>query len=128
MSNIFNVLAVSSAGFTALLYWIGLDRFYFWYYPWFDIVLHLVGGLTIGFWGAALASRRQFPPRLAAGCIVILAVLIGVLWESFEYISGLTVGKPDYWFDTMTDLGNGFVGASLVVLFYSVIARNKKTY
>lgn len=56
MAILFNILTVLSVSTMGFLYWIGLDRFYFWYYPWFDNPLHLIGGLTIGLWGSALAA------------------------------------------------------------------------
>ncbi|TSC69476.1 MAG: hypothetical protein G01um101456_157 [Parcubacteria group bacterium Gr01-1014_56] len=127
MSIIFNILTVLSALLTAFLYWVGLDRFYFWYYPWFDIPIHMVGGLTIGFWGLALATRRQFSFRRTFVCVLLLAIAVGSVWELFEYVSGLTEGEDGYWFDTLKDLGDDLFGAFVAFGVYWFASRSKKS-
>ena len=106
-----SILAVLSAFITGMMYWFGLEEFYFCYYPWFDIPRHLVGGLTIGLWGASLAWRRRYSVFQAFVFVVLLALAVGLVWELFEYINGLTVGDNGYWFDTVGDLGNDVAGA-----------------
>lgn len=125
MHILFSILAVSSAVGTAVLYWFGLERFYFWYYPWFDIPMHIMGGLTIGFWGASLAWRRNYSPYQAFLFILLLAIGIGSIWELFEYTSGLTRGEPGYWFDTLKDLGDDTLGALAAWSVYWILYTKK---
>jgi uncharacterized membrane protein YjdF len=125
MHIFFSIAAVLSAVLTAVLYWFGLDKFYFWYYPWFDIPLHIVGGLTIGFWGASLAWRRRYSPYQAFFFILLLAIAIGSIWELFEYTSGLTGGEPGYWFDTLKDMSDDSIGAVVAWTCYRLLYTKK---
>lgn len=113
-----SILAIVSAGTTGVLYWFGLQEFYFWYYPWFDIPLHIVGGLTIGLWGASLAWRRKLSPQQSFLFLLLLTVAIGSLWEIFEYVSGLTWDKADFVFDTLGDLLGDLGGTTVAWLIY----------
>jgi hypothetical protein len=125
MTIIFNIFAVFCAGITATLYWIGLEHFYFFYYPWFDIPLHIIGGLTIGFWGVALAARRRYTPRQMFLFILLLAIAIGSVWEIFEYVSGLTRSEAGYWFDTLKDLSDDIVGSLIALGLYRFLYRKQ---
>jgi hypothetical protein len=125
MHILFSILALLSAVLTAVLYWFGLERFFFWYYPWFDTPLHLVGGLTIGLWGASLAWRRGYSRYRAFIFILLLALAIGLTWELFEYVYGLTAEEGNYWSDTLGDLGNDVIGALVPWVLYSIIFRPK---
>ncbi len=118
MSLIFNLGAILGAGLTAFLYWLGLVEFYFWYYPWFDVPLHVAAGFTVGAWGAALAARRRYSPGQALLFLILLALAVGLTWELFEYVSGLTRGEPGYWFDTLKDIGDDMLGAALAAGLY----------
>lgn len=116
-----------SAVLTAVLYWYGLTKFYFWYYPWYDIPMHLAGGLTIGLWAISLAWRRRYSPFQALIFVLLLAIGIGLLWELFESTTGLTGGQPGYWLDTLGDLGNDVGGALFAWFFYWLLSPREDT-
>lgn len=114
MHILFSLLAVLGAGSVGFLYWLGLAKSFLWYYPWFDIPLHLAGGLTIGLWGCSLTWRRNYTAFQAFVFILLLSFSIGVAWELFEYAMGLSIkGEPGYLLDTLGDIAND-VGAALV--------------
>jgi hypothetical protein len=121
MHILFSILAIVGATLTGFLYWLGLDQSLLFYYPWFDTPLHLAGGLTIGLWGFSLAWRRNYSSFQAFVFILLLALSVGLVWELFEYLSGLTAGKPGYWLDTFGDLGNDVAGAIIPWFFYWVL-------
>jgi hypothetical protein len=127
MHILFSILAVAGALLTGFLYWLGLDQSFLWYYPWFDTPLHVAGGLTIGLWGASLAWRRNYSTFQAIVFITLLALAIGLLWELFEYTSGLTRGIPNYWADTLSDLGNDVGGALIAWVTYWLLQVRKHT-
>jgi hypothetical protein len=118
MTNFFNIFSVLIAAVVAYLYFLGLEYSLFWFYWWYDIPMHLLGGLVVGFWGSALAARRAVLPYQALTLVLLAALVIGITWEIFEHVSGLTQGKPGYWEDTFKDLLNDCVGAGLAVLLY----------
>lgn len=110
--------------------WIGL--FYGWYglITWFDEILHFGGGFfmalfLVGYFGDG--PRRALRPYHYFLLIISVTVLIGVVWEFFEFILD-TVG--DRYLvrkfgvrsligdlsDTLNDLAMDSLGAVLIVL------------
>lgn len=125
MSSVFNILTLLTALITAFLYWIGLENYFFWYYPWYDIPIHLLGGLTIGFWGAALAARRGFRPWQAFIFCLLIAIAAGSIWEIFEYVTGIS-REIGYWFDTIKDLVDDILGTTVAVILYRITYKKRK--
>jgi hypothetical protein len=86
----------------------------YWYFWWFDIVVHFVGGATLGL--AALWFLRFELPHLArtrvslVALAVVAALVFGILWEVFEFATG-TSGALHFWPDTLLDLLMDLVGA-----------------
>jgi hypothetical protein len=124
MASIFNILTLIIALVTAALYWIGLENYFFWYYPWYDIPIHILGGLTAGLWGCALAARRGFKPWQALVFCLLIAVAVGCVWEIFEYVTGIS-RELGYWFDTTKDMVDDILGATLAVGLYRATYRRK---
>lgn len=94
----------------AALMWIALWQTLYWRFWWFDIPMHLLGGV----WAAlcvswVLARRGETPPLLWC---VVFTLAVGVAWEVFEYAEGITF--PEYFsypIDTAKDLGMNVIGA-----------------
>lgn len=78
--------------------------FLYWRFEWFDIVMHYLGGLTIGVFFIALLKR--FRPWL----FLFLFVTVAVGWEVFEYVVGLP-REANYVFDTALDFLMDTLGA-----------------
>ena len=122
-----NLLIIS----TLLLIFIGFLNFLGskvgWYslLPWFDIVMHFLGGVWVALLTTAffykrlcrIAAQRQY---LNAGRFIILAtLLVALLWEGWEFgIQG--IAKVHGLFatpaDSVSDIIFGLLGAMLVVL------------
>lgn len=96
---------ITSAVVAGLQQW-ALADFLYWRYEWFDLLMHFLGGLTIGCLTVAFLMR--FRP------IVFLVVLVGVAigWEVFEALIG-TPREANYFFDTSLDLLMDACGASV---------------
>ncbi len=101
-----------------------LLNYWYWEYWWLDILMHFFGGLLIAL-GASLALQRW--------AHIILAVLvIGVLWEVFEYVIGISIREPNFVLDSSLDLFadivGGFVACGIIhvcrrFLSPSIVAR-----
>ena len=117
MPIIFHTLALGIMLVIAWLYWLGITESYFWLYWWYDIPLHLLGGLVIGLWGCAVAAKRNLNPRQTLILVLMLVIVGGVAWEVFEHIAGLT-RDGGYWFDTIKDLFDDLVGALVPLIMY----------
>ena len=119
MPLFFNILAL---GMTALLGWLylyGIEHDLFWIYPWFDVLLHSIGGFVMGSWACAVSSRLSLPLRPALFLVGATALMGGVAWEGFEYLFALQGGL----LDTVSDLVLGVAGALGALVLYALISR-----
>lgn len=121
--NIASLITVSLVGF---LYWLGVQEGYLFTYQYlYDIPLHLLGGLTAGFWTMAGASRMRLPPRRALVLTFAVILPVAVLWEVMEYATGLTVGEQYYILDTIKDIIDGTLGALAAWSVYTLLIRTR---
>ncbi len=97
-------------------------------FPWYDTVLHTMGGA----WAALLCGwlyKNEKNPILIIGFVA----LIGLLWEFSEYLFLNDVmawifgnkNLPMTISDTLTDLFADLIGGSLFVFFNRLKFRNK---
>ncbi|MBC7836881.1 hypothetical protein H7X87_03855 [Acetobacteraceae bacterium] len=127
MALIFNALALFFAVLTAGIYWYGVEQSFFWIYDWYDSMLHVLGGITIGFWASAVALRLQLPVRRAFFTVLGLTLLGAVAWEIFEYAFHF-VRQEDYILDTLTDIMNGLAGCVLAFSGLWFVLLREKTH
>lgn len=106
----------------AVLHKIALTLFLYWTTPWFDILMHFLGGFTIGLIAgfAFFISGFVKIPRdhlLNAFIIIIGTVLIvGLVWELWEVFVGFTDVLNDE-VDTIMDVVMDLIGASVAFLY-----------
>ncbi|MEX0917204.1 MAG: hypothetical protein WDZ90_01650 [Candidatus Paceibacterota bacterium] len=100
------LLAVLIYGIFALHLLATLFYFY-WTLWWYDIMMHGLGGFFVGLstlWFFYLSGYVQAPRNsLIFFYGIVSALVVGVLWEVFEYIVGAT-NRDEYMFDTFLDL------------------------
>ena len=108
------LLAVFFSCSTLILHTIGHAMYLYWVHWWFDIIVHMFGGFSIGFLGAFLFSRRHAAVLLA----VLFLSVIG--WEVFEVVfAGVAAGSVFHIVDTVFDVLIGFAAASASVYVYN---------
>ena len=107
----------------ALLHTLASVYSLYWSVWWFDIVLHTLGGawaFLLSVWllyfsgyvsGGSKTKYSAFWKGLG------LAILIGVLWEVFEYYMGATYAD-DYMIDTICDIVSDTAGALMASLYF----------
>jgi hypothetical protein len=100
-------VALILSGALALLNQWALTEYLYWRYEWFDILMHLLGGLAIGTFVAGLLYK--FRP----GLFLLGVVVLVVGWEVFEYMFGIP-HEDNYVFDTALDLLMDTFGALVV--------------
>jgi hypothetical protein len=91
----------------------------YWSVWWADNLVHFVGGIVvalIGFW-ILYFSQKKIPASKTKSFVTIVAfvILIGILWEVFEYKAGIVQAsietyKLDTLHDLFSDLCGGIVG------------------
>ena len=126
MVLLFNTLAVVVALVVALLHTMAVYYSLYWNYLWFDIPMHVLGGLTFGFWAGAVSLRMHFTPARAMLFTATVVFFVSAVWEVFEFISGLTALKQGFWLDTVGDIFFAIAGATLAYLLY-LLARQRIT-
>lgn len=107
----------------ALLQFLATTFFLYWVWWWFDIVMHFLGGVFIGssmLWLIRYEVPVGIRHRIPIFLTTFLGVLaVGVLWEVFEYVTGL-YAAVNYTLDTTLDLAMDIVG---MLLAYLVLNR-----
>jgi hypothetical protein len=99
----------------AVLHYAAVVFYLYWVYWWFDIMMHFLGGISIGlflywfFYRSAIVS----PPRMSFWAFIVGGtILIGVAWEIFEYVMHFTyTSRESYVLDTSLDLLMDVLGA-----------------
>lgn len=91
----------------------------YWTVDWFDNVTHFLGGLSLGMlslwiiYDSGFFSKLEPSTKRAVITSVIAVLIIGIGWEVFEYINGLTQSTEEYSLDVMHDLIADVLGAVL---------------
>ncbi len=119
MPLLFNALALAAVCATGAMHWFGIIDSLYWTYDWWDVPTHMLGGLTIGLWVGAVASRAQLPPIRTLLYMVGLTLAVGGAWEAWESIEGLSGGFAD----SVMDLGNDSIGAFVAWMLYAAFFR-----
>lgn len=103
------------------LYIVAVTIGLFYIFWWFNWVMHLLGGMAIGYfvlaWAAKKASLFSLPKYA-----IIAGFTIGVLWEIFERVGHLIVPNLLSYggiFDTTLDTTCGILGALFIVILES---------
>jgi hypothetical protein len=102
-----------------ILYLVILREKLFFFYPWSDMPMHFLGGLVVGsvtyFLMLLIASARdkKFSRTQYVGGILVSVFTVGILWEIYEFIFGLTF-TISYWPDTLSDIVMDILGGSFV--------------
>lgn len=95
----------------ALLHiYVGIEARLYWTHWWWDIPLHVLGGLWAGLFGAWVLTI--FDTRSSLTRCVLAAFLLGTTWEVFEYgVFGANASPfMSYPLDTAKDLFNDVLG------------------
>lgn len=104
---------------------VALKFFLYWTIWWFDIVMHFLGGFWIALivlWFYKAFTRNE--ARSDHGYLLALlgVIVVGVAWEVFEVVAGLTDAEENYAVDTIVDLIMDTVGA--LVAAYIVFRKS----
>ncbi len=106
------------------LYIAALSGDLFFYIWWYDIPLHFLGGLWIGllavylyyysgFFKSILTENRLFFTML------ISVIVVGALWEIFEYYTGLAFTVGNYTLDTVKDMFMDVLGGIVSYIYFT---------
>ncbi|MCE9549277.1 hypothetical protein K8Q98_02660 [Candidatus Nomurabacteria bacterium] len=94
-------------------------KFHLYYSVWWvDMVMHFGGGFWVGlFFFYVFYTREWFSSKLLSVFISIL--LIGLLWELFEYYLNIISYEPFVLSDTLSDIFFDMAGGLLSMIYFS---------
>jgi len=111
--------------FIAIFNYIGLKFYWYWTYRWYDIPMHIAGGLWVSLFFLFLYDYfvTNFTIKnykLKVFWVVFSVLLfITVSWEIFEVVGGINnLGDRGYWPDSLGDILNGFIGGMAGYFFF----------
>lgn len=100
-------------------------NYFYWYSAmwWFDIPMHIMGGMFLGLFGGALFFKklRDLSNKEALVTILLFVLIIGLGWEVFEYIVQTIIkgqqlaNIPDSIKDMVMDLLGGLLTSFFVL-------------
>lgn len=116
-------LTLSSFATIVFFYVLALYKDLFFYYWWFDIPMHFLGGFIAGLVSVYyffIHNQSRVPTeRKIFFTAIISAIIIGVVWEIFEYVTKLSFTIGDYRLDIIKDLFVDVYGAIVAYVYYS---------
>lgn len=97
----------------ALVHTVALEFFLYWKYLWLDIPMHVLGGVACSLFFSVLPffGIRVHERYNRVWGYFAFTLCIGVMWELFEVVAGISRGEPGFVLDTITDLSMDTVGA-----------------
>jgi len=115
------------------LFWFGyvyvLQNDLFFFHPWLDIPLHITGGFILAL--VSLLVMLMKVPDEERGSLssrqifwaIYITLVVGVFWEYYEYWFKLYETNVHLTIDTLSDIGNDFIGGVLAVGAYLGISK-----
>ena len=94
-----------------LMNYMAISLYLYWTIWWFDNVMHFLGGLSLGF----VVLYAFYDSKAVFSCF-ILVMMLGGVWEVFEYVNGLTISTESYPLDVVHDLIADALGAISAIL------------
>lgn len=93
----------------------------YWAIWWFDNLSHFLAGFSLGFFSLSIFYEFDFfVNQLSSSRVVfisfIFVMILGGIWEIFEYVNGLTQSTEKYSLDVIHDLLSDALGAILALL------------
>ena len=93
----------------------------YWALWWFDNLSHFLAGFSLGFFSLAIFYESNlFGDKLSFSKAVFISfisvMMLGGVWEIFEYVNGLTQSTEKYSLDVIHDLLSDALGAILAFL------------
>jgi hypothetical protein len=108
----------------ALVHVMALQFYIYWQYLWFDIPMHILGGVCVALGVSILPFLRIhfFEKHQNISTYLAIVLCVGVVWEIFEYGAGISIilSLADFIIDTILDLCMDLFGG---IIGYAFVMR-----
>lgn len=118
----FTIIYLLIAFLFAWVHYLAMLSSLYWYYWWFDVVMHFWGGLLTGAGVIVLCGLKSVRIKPTLVLTLLTLLLVTVTWEAFEWYAGL-YNPLVHMVDTIQDIGMGFCGG--LIAFFSLKHLNK---
>ena len=119
----------------AIFHNIAMAYYIYWRFLWTDLVVHFLSGFwvaLVGFWVFRFwIKKTDIKPRTVLLVTLGFALLVGGLWEVFEYGVGIVEYSSRYTTDTILDIVMDVFGGAAgfaVALWYEKKLDNKNNH
>ncbi len=118
----------------ALIHMLAEHYHLYWTVRWFDLVTHFWGGVWIGlasiwvWYFSGYIQRARFPNGRVLALALLAGLVIGVVWEVYEFGVWKVVGRPfpeNYIGDTQLDIVMDICGAYVGYLAYRILSASR---
>ena len=111
MLQLTTVFLLISGSILAVVHILALELFLYWRYWWFDIPMHVLGGVVVALGIFTLYDFLPKLPRQYLSLIPIISsvLIIALVWEVYQLLIGIPI-EADYEVDTIIDLIMGTLG------------------
>lgn len=109
------IFLLSTLGVVLVAHLLALHFELYFVYPWFDVPMHILGGVSVAFAFLLLPhSSFRIPVRYVRLVPVLAFVLIvGLIWELYEILIGIPLIEPNFEVDMIGDLCNDLLGGAM---------------
>lgn len=98
------------------LHLFALEYFLYWAVSWFDILLHIIGGISFGFLLLFIANKTV--ENIPLYIPIIGTLIAATVWEIFEFQIGLTFVAKNLALDTISDVMFSIFGGVIAFMAY----------
>ncbi|MGB3921822.1 MAG: hypothetical protein WBL19_00870 [Minisyncoccia bacterium] len=124
-ANFLPHFTLGSFGALGLLHFAAESFYFYWTLFWFDILMHFLGGISVGlatFWLISHLKlfQNKEAPQLSLFFLALLATLVvSFFWEVLEHLTGTAKAVEGYFLDTTIDTSTALLGAAFISILVS---------
>jgi len=110
------VLFLTTLFVLAMTHFVAQQFYLYWVYVWFDIPMHILGGICVALGFSILPFFNiNLPSKYTKlGAYLAVVFFVSVLWEIFEYMNGISLVLEEYFVtDTIMDFIFALFGGAI---------------
>lgn len=99
---------------------------WYWIFRWFDIPMHIMGGVFAGYAGMVIYMFKTGRKNPALWVPLLGALIVGILWELLEHAYGVAGLDAVNRFDTIKDVVDDMMGGVIALAIWDFFIYKKR--